>query len=201
MPTVQLRLTPADHGRRLTLDDFESAEFKPGSRYEIIDGRVYVSPEANFPESILEGWLRKKLERYSEAHPDVFNYVAVKSRVYVPDRSGATIPEPDIAAFAGVPLDTDIRTVHWSDLEPLLVCEVLVDSDPEKDLERNPPLYLAVPSVREYWVIDGRDDPNRPTLIQHRRHGKRWVIRRFEYGTTFTTKLLPGFSLLIDPRK
>jgi Uma2 family endonuclease len=84
---------------------------------------------------------------------------------------------------------------------PVLVSEVLVEGEAEKDLERNPELYLAVPSVREYWVLDGRADPNEPTLIQHRRYGKRWVVRRFPYGSTFATKLLPGFTLLIDPRK
>jgi hypothetical protein len=38
-------------------------------------------------------------------------------------------------------------------------------------------------------------------LIQHRRYGKRWVVRPFPYGSTFTTKFLPGFELVIDPRK
>ena len=201
MPLAQLKLGPTDHGRRLSLDDFDAAECEPGAKYEIIDGRVYVSPEANFPEHFLEGWLRKKLERYSDDRPDVFNFVAVKSRVFVPDREETTASEPDVAAFADVPTDGDIRSINWEDLHPLLVCEILVDGDPEKDLERNVDLYLAVSSIREYWVIDGRADANEPTLIQHRRHGKRWVVRRFEYGTTFTTKLLPGFSLLIDPRK
>lgn len=201
MSMVQLKLTPADHGRRLTLDDFESAEFEPGVRYEIIDGRVYASPQANFPENMLENWLARKLIVYSDARPDVTNYVTTKSRVYVESRTQPTIPEPDVTAFRGVPLDADVRDVHWNDLTPILVCEVLVDSDPHKDLERNPDLYFDVPSIREYWVLDGRDDPNRPALIQRRRHGKRWVVKRFEYGTTFATKLLPGFSLLIDPRK
>ncbi|HUR55698.1 MAG TPA: Uma2 family endonuclease [Gemmataceae bacterium] len=201
MSTVQLKLGPTDHGRRLTLDDFDSAEFEPGAKYEIIDGRLYVSPVANFPEHFLEGWLRKKLERYSDDHPEVFNFVAVKSRVYVRNRRNATVPEPDIATFADVPTQGDIRAINWRDLNPLLVCEILVDADRRKDLERNPDLYRDVPSVREYWVLDGRDDANTPTLIQHRRYGRRWVVREFPFGTTFTTKLLPGFSLLIDPRK
>ena len=40
-----------------------------------------------------------------------------------------------------------------------------------------------------------------PSLGNFRRYGKRWVVRSFPYGSTLTTKLLPGFSLLIDPRK
>lgn len=197
---VQLKLTPADHGVRLTLDDFESAEFKPGSRYEIIDGRLYVSAEPDPAENVIEGWLFFYLRMYAVSRPDVLNYVTPKGRVFVHARENATVPEPDVTAYADFPLDLPLLDIHWEDTSPVLVCEVL-RSDIAKDLERNVDLYLAVPSVREYWVIDAWDDPEHPTLIQHRRHGKRWVVRRFEYGTTFTTKLLPGFSLLIDPRK
>ena len=201
MSIAQLKLGPTDHSRPLTLDDFDSADYEPGFKYEIIDGRLYVSPEANFPESVLERWLDRKLSRYSEDHPDVINYVAVKSRVFVKSGRKATVPEPDISVYHDLPLDLDYRDIHWRDLNPVLVAEVLVEGDVEKDLTRNPELYLAVSSIKEYWVLDGRDDPNEPALIQHRRHGKRWVVRTFPYGSTFTTKLLPGFSLPIDPRK
>ena len=201
MATTQLKLGPRDHGRALSLDDYESADFALGSRYEIIDGRVYVSPLANFAEGFLETWLRRKLERYSDDNPAVINYVAPKSRVFVHKRKWATVPEPDLSAYHDLSIDADVRSVHWRDLNPVLVAEVLVESDPRKDLERNPALYLDVPSIKEYWVLDGRENANEPTLIQHRRYRSRWVVRDYPYGTTFATKLLPGFALTIDPRK
>jgi hypothetical protein len=34
----------------------------------------------------------------------------------------------------------------------------------------------------------------------HRRYGKRWKIIELAYGDTYTTRLLPGFALTIDPR-
>lgn len=200
MPTVQLKLGPADHGRELELDEYEAADYEPGHKYEIIDGRLYVSPEANFAEHILEHWLRRKLERYADDNPDVLNHVAQKTRVFVHRRKKATVPEPDIAAYQGLDLSQDFRDIHWRDLGPVLVAEVLVEGDEHKDLERNVELYFDVPSVREYWVLDGRDDPNRPELIQHRRYGGRWVVRTHAAGATFTTKLLPGFALVLDPR-
>ena len=200
MSTVHLKLGPADHGRLLTLDDFESADYEPGFKYEIIDGRLYVAPEANLGEHRLERWLARKLERYAEDNPAVLNFVAEKARVFVPRRR-ATIPEPDVAAYQDFPEDARLDEVRWQDVSPLLVAEVLLGGDAHKDLTRNPDLYLAVPSIREYWVLDGRDDPEKPTLVQHRRYGKRWVVRSFPYGSTFATKLLPGFSLPVDPRK
>jgi Uma2 family endonuclease len=131
----------------------------------------------------------------------VLNSVTNKRRVFVHSRRKATVPEPDIAAYHAFPADRSLRDVRWQDVGPVLVAEVLVEGDPQKDLGPNAELYFDVPTVREYWVLDGRGNPDEPTLIQHRRYGKRWVVRSFPYRSTFATKLLPGFSLLIDPRK
>jgi hypothetical protein len=34
----------------------------------------------------------------------------------------------------------------------------------------------------------------------HRRYGERWKVIDLAYGDTYTTRLLPGFTLTIDPR-
>jgi Uma2 family endonuclease len=201
MSSVQLKLGPADHGRQLSLDEFDEAEFEPGAKYEIIDGRLYVSAEPNPAENFLETWLFIKLITYSGLRQDIINYVSVKSRLFVHSRSKSTVPEPDLAAYQNYPREKPLKELHWRDLGPILVAEFLVEGDPHKDLVRNSELYLEVPPIREYWILDGRQNPDEPTLIQHRRHGTRWVVRSFPYGSTFETKLLPGFSLAIDPRK
>lgn len=200
MSTAVLKLGPADHGRPVSLDEFDAADFAPGVRYEIIDGRVYVSSEPDPTENELELWLFEKLWDYSRADGSALNRVTNKGRVFVHDRPDETVPEPDIAAYTDYPLDRRYTGTKWSEVSPVLVCEVLMD-DADKDLRRNVELYLAVPSIKEYWVLDGRADPEEPVLIQHRRYGKRWVVRDYPSGSTFTTKLLPGFTLLIDPRK
>jgi Uma2 family endonuclease len=201
MASVQLKFGPKDHDCPLTLDDFDEAEFETGFRYEIIDGRLYVSNEPNLPENFLENWIFVKLIIYSFQRLDIINYVTVKSRLFIHSRRKATVPEPDVAAFSDFPQNRPLKDIHWRELGPILVAEVLVEGDPHKDLERNRKLYLEAPSIREYWIIDGRDNPDEPTLIQHRRHGKQWRVKSFPYGSTFTTKLLPEFSIVIDPRK
>lgn len=203
MQTVRRKLTlgPVDHGRRISLAAFAAAEYAPGFTYEIIDGRVYVSPQPNPPEMLLERWLRRALEHYSDEHPEVVNLIAVKGRVYLPEATRPTVPEPDLAAYADFPLDAPFADLRWQNVSPVLVCEVLVGGSIEKDLGRNPALYLAVPSIKEYWVLNGSQSAEQPTLMQHRRRGKGWVVAAFPYGSTFATKLLPGFELVIDPRK
>jgi Uma2 family endonuclease len=197
--TVLTRLGLADHGSPLTLEEFESAEFENGFRYELIDGRLYVAPAPNLPESRVEMWLLEKLISYKAHHPKAINYLSPKARIFVPGRPDVTCPEPDVAAYRAFPNRTRLEEVDWQSVSPILVIEVLFDADPHKDLVRNVGLYLQVPSIREYWVLDARYTPSRPTLIVHRRRDKKWVRREYQYGETYETKLLPGFSLLIDP--
>ena len=203
MASVQqrLHLGPLDLGRRLSLSEFDDAEFENGFRYELIDGRLYVAPAPNLSENFLESWLHGKLNRYMEQHPDIVAYVAIRGRVFLPKRTRPTIPEPDIAIYSSFPTQTDIGKLHWQDISPTIVIEVLVGGDMAKDLSRNPELYHTVPSIREYWVLNGSQYAEEPTLLVHRRRGKSWAVTAFPYGTTYETKLLPGFELLIDPRK
>jgi Uma2 family endonuclease len=193
-----LKLGPHDHGRPVDEKEFESAEFTPGFNYEIIDGRLYVSPIANLPEGWLERWLFRKLDSYSTLHPETINFV-YKARVFVPKQLNLTVPEPDVAAYHDFPVEISIADMDWRYVSPILVAEVMT-GDPEKDLDRNVKLYWQVPSIREYWVLDGRESQDQPTLIVHRRYGKRWVVRELPFGSTYTTRLLPEFKLRIDPR-
>ena len=78
----------------------------------------------------------------------------------------------------------------------------MLGDDPKKDLTRNVELYLQVPTIREYWVFDTlRDGAERPHLIAHRRWGGRWRVLEVAPGGTCTTRLLPGFRLIVDPRR
>src|SRR5437763_457154 len=173
MATV-LRIGPADHGRPMTLDEFMAGDYEEGYQYELIDGKLYVSPAPNPPQGLLEEWVGHALAWYAREHPGVINFVYGKTRVFVPGRPGVTNPEPDVAAYHDFPRDQDFRTIRWQEVSPVLVVEVLSESDPDKDLVRNVTLYRQVPSIREYWVIDGLADPNRPSLTAYRRSGQRW---------------------------
>jgi hypothetical protein len=53
-----------------------------------------------------------------------------------------------------------------------------------------------------YELIDGRLSVlPQPNLPASRRHGKRWRITQVPFGETYTTRLLPDFALLVDPRR
>jgi Uma2 family endonuclease len=200
MATI-VKLGPADHGRPFTLEEFSTAAWREGYQYELIDGKLYVSPVPNLPENRVEEWIGVKLVLYAEQHPEVINYVSARARIFVPGRRGVTNPEPDRAAYRDFPLHLPFRKIRWQDVSPVLAVEVLSIDDPDKDLVRNAQLYLQVPSIKEYWLFDTREDPDRPTMRVHRRHGARWRIIDLAPGDTYTTRLLPGFVLIIDPHR
>jgi Uma2 family endonuclease len=198
---TMLKLGPRDHGKLVDYDEFMAAEYLPGYRYEIIDGRVYVSTEPPLPENRIDQWIFLKLAFYSLRNRHVINYVTTKGRVVVPGRPGVTVPAPDITAYRDFPLASSLNDVDWEDVSPILVAEVLVGDEPEKDMVRNVELYLLVPTIREYWLFDARQDADHPTLTVRRKRGNSWVVREYVFGDTDTTRLLPGFTLLVDPSK
>jgi len=193
-----LKIAPRNHGQELSLDDFMSADHEEGYQYELIDGRLYVSPQAGQPQDFVELWIFGKLFLYSLQHPAVINHISQKARVFVPGQK-VTNPEPDVACYRDFPKNIPFEEVRWQDIWPMLVVEVLSENDPDKDLVRNVKLYRKVPSIQEYWIVDTRRSPARPTLLVHRRQGKRWQQLEIGHGETYTTKLLPGFALIVDP--
>jgi Uma2 family endonuclease len=198
---IRMKLTPKDHGREINPDEFENSTGDPDYHFEIIDGRVYVSPQADLPQNDLETWLYTRLLLYSQDHADVINYLSPKTRVFVHSRPKATVPEPDIAAYSDYPRHLPRRQRRWQDVNPFLVVEVVSEEKPDKDLVRNVELYLEVPSIKEYWILDPRPDPDQPSLRVYRRRGKNWQkpIDVSFGGTYQTPRVLPGLNLVVDP--
>jgi Uma2 family endonuclease len=190
---------PADHGRAVTDAELTAARWIGGYHYEVIDGRLYVSPSPDLPHDDLVEWLAEALRTYARARPEVINAVKTRSRVFVPRRRRTTAPEPDLAAYRDYPYQVPRLQRRWQDVSPVLVAEV-VSGDVDKDLVRNVALYKRVPSVQEYWVMNqwmGADDF---FFRVYRRRGAKWQKPiDLALGDTYTTRLLPGFSLPINP--
>jgi Uma2 family endonuclease len=95
-----------------------------------------------------------------------------------------------------------VAELRWQDFSPVLVAEILSADTAPKDLVRNRDLYLQVPSIREYWIIDPRLSGDEPSLTVYRRRGQRWQQPiEVSGGATYTTRLLPDFKLLLRVRR
>ena len=188
---------PADHGRPISDRQAVRARWVEGFRYEIIDGRIYVSPIPDLPHDDLVDWIARPLCKYADAHQDVISQVKTPARVFVPGSTRTTAPEPDLAAYRDYPFHLPIAERRWQDVSPIVVVEV-VSGDVAKDLGRNVGLYERVPSIQEYWIVNRWHDDFFFGVF--RKRGGRWGKPiDFTIGDTYTTKLLPGFSLRIKP--
>jgi Uma2 family endonuclease len=191
-------LGPKDHGLELSYEEFLDADYQEGHRYEIINGRLYVSPLPNFSDDWYERFIAEKLATWARRHSDVIGWVSTKPRVFVHSRQKTTAPEPDIAAFRDRPASPD---ADWRTMSPLIVVEVM-KKDWKKDLVRNVELYREIPSVLEYWIVDIRKDVNDPKLIVFRRDSgdDDWTKTDYPADAVYKTPLLRGFKLPVTPQ-
>jgi hypothetical protein len=49
MSTVT-KIGPEDHGLPMSFEEYLAGDYQQGYHYELIDGRLYVSPEATYPK-------------------------------------------------------------------------------------------------------------------------------------------------------
>ena len=197
---TRLYLTHKDHGRALSWEEYASADAEEGYRYEMIEGRVFVSPAANSLHEDCIEWLKEMLRAYALDRPDILESVRGATRVFLPDRmEGITAPEPDIACYAEY-AERFATEVDYRDYSPILVVEVISADTADKDLVRNRRLYLQVPSIQEYWILDPREGVEGLTMLVYRRRGRRWgACQTVAPGATYTTEMLPGFALVLNP--
>ena len=199
MATLQhLRLGPKDDGRPITLEEWETSSLADGYRYEIIDGRLVVSPVPAQPHSWLAVYCYNMLWLFARANMEVINHVTWNARVIVPGQRRLTYPEPDIAAYHNFPRRRQPH-VKWTEVSPILTVEVLSPDTAAKDLERNVELYLLVSSIKEYWIVDGITNPDEPCMTVRRRWRQQWTIVDVPFNTVYTTRMLPGFEFLMNP--
>lgn len=190
--TERTTLGPADHGRRMTLDEFFGMADEEGYRYELIEGVVEVTPAPDTPHERMVMHLVGLFEHYRTEHPKYVNFIACRGRI-VQREPEETCPEPDLCLYRDYPLHE--ARVTWEDIQPIVVAEVLSPENPAKDLERNRRIYLGFVGIQEYWIIDPLVDPKRPTMLALRRAGDDWQEVPIASGGTYTTDLLPGLTV------
>lgn len=102
---------------------------------------------------------------------------------------------PDMTLFASSPSAVNQRGV------PRLVVEFVNEGDFTKTWKGDSDLYLRWLGVAEHWVVDLRDGPKWLVLSTRRFRDSREWLSEFCREDDFRTPTLPGFELLIDPRR
>jgi Uma2 family endonuclease len=188
MATTRIQIGPADHGRRMTLDEFREAEEEPGYRYELARGVLEVTEVPNDPHGQIVHNLNQAVSLYHRQHPGLILRIggAGEFRLWVPEMISGR--NPDLAvAFRGTPKDARGRR------PPSLVVEVVSEGGEERDHVEKRQEYLIF-GIREYWIIDPALGQVMVLCRRDAPGGPDWEERIYRGDETIVSELLPGFA-------
>jgi len=173
---------PHSNGILMTPKEFDRADFEDGWRYELIDGRLFVSPFPLENERDPNEELGFLLRNYWQHHPTCLDGTVFEQTVKVFENRRRA----DRAIWAG--LGRQPRKGET----PTIVVEFVSAGKRarQRDYEEKREEYLAV-GVIEYWIIDRFER----TLTIFKKRGKSYQKRVVKEKQVYTTDPLPGFEL------
>ena len=162
---------------------FELEENSPDTRYEYLDGYVYMMSGGSANHAAISGniyAILRSLLRGSQCR--AYNS-DMKARV-----SEQQYFHPDVT----VSCDPNDRGTAAFIRSPRLVVEVLSPSTEVRDRGRKLQCYLACPTIEEYLLVDARSI----RIEIYRKERKKWVYEAFEAGDDVElTTLNVSFSI------
>jgi hypothetical protein len=191
MPKTAIKIGPQDHGRRMSLADFDHAEVQEGYLYELSRGVITVSDVPDLRHLGQVDEVRQQFDRYRAAYPGQIYRLAAGSDCKIMVTGLESERHPDIAIYRRPPTTRENLWYKWI---PDIVIEVVSASSEYRDYHEKPPEYLAF-GVREYWIIDA----DKEEVLVLRRRGKRWTERVLGPMDVYQTPLLPGFEFACAP--
>jgi Uma2 family endonuclease len=187
MATATRRIGPADHGQRMTFEEFIEADFEEGWLYELARGVIDVT-EVPLPH---HGRIVHRLARhfilYEDQHPGIIDYRAGggECRIRLPGMQSDR--HPDQAVY----LNPEPKGRHpWTRWVPHLVVEVVSEGGEDRDYVEKREEYLRN-GVSEYWILD----PSKRRLLVLQRAGDVWQEVVVLPGAVYHTIFLPGLEV------
>ena len=149
--TATIRIGRQDHGRRMSLDDFDQVRISDGIRVELGRGIIEVSDIPLPPHLMVLDRLRRLLHAFEQRHPRQIWGMAAANDCKLPVAEYESERHPDLAVYLTEPPYQDSNAV-WSEWIPELVIEVVSSGSETRDDTEKRDEYLAF-GVREYWTF------------------------------------------------
>lgn len=182
-----LRISLADNGRRMTLQEFWDAEEEEGYRYELARGVLEVTLVPGVPHGMIVCFFYKLFADYDRTHPGAVHSFggAGEFRLWMPAMVSGRNPD------AAITLRNTRKNIRGY-RPPALAVEVVSQGSEarERDYVTRREEYLAF-GLDEYWIVDRF--AHRVTVLI--RDGDAWVERVFVDGQVAEGFVLPGFAV------
>jgi Uma2 family endonuclease len=188
MGKTLIKIGPADHGRPMSLAEFEHAKWQEGYLYELSRGVITVSEVPNRLHLLLLNAIKQQLYGFLVTHPGLICLILTASecKLLVPAFESERHPDLSLYLTEPPPIENANLWHHWF---PEIVVEVVSPSSRKRDYQEKPEESLRL-GAKEYWIFDGLNK----VLVAMRRVRNRWSESRIEPPATYRTRLLPGLE-------
>ncbi|MDA8335558.1 MAG: Uma2 family endonuclease [Peptococcaceae bacterium] len=163
-----------------TIEDY--MKLNDGNRYELIGGRLIMTPSAKPIHQKVTGRLYSRIETFLEQNPigEVLDDVDVHLE--------GKVVRPDILFFSEGRFD--ILSDTYPNTAPDLVVEVLSPSTENHDIVTKTQLYYDN-GVREYWIVSPIEKWVQVLVVGDRG----WILKALNQEDILSTPLLPGLEI------
>jgi Uma2 family endonuclease len=184
-----IKIGPADHGRRMSLEEFDEAEGEPGYLYELSRGIVTVVDVPHPDHFLLVDAIQCQLRAYKSANPGQIIAIGDGAECKLLIEKVGSERHPDVSIYKTRPPEADSSYEIWTRWVPAIVIEVVSPSSRKRDYEEKPEEYRQF-GVKEYWIVDV---PKRLMVVARRSRG-RWTQSTIRPPAIYRTRLLPGLE-------
>lgn len=175
---------------RWTSRDLYALPHKEGTRYEIIDGELYVSTQPHYHHQYVTNEIATRLTNWSK-QTGRGRVIPAPGVIFSEDNNVA----PDLVWLSNERLTTALRDDGHFHQAPELVIEVLSPGFANEKRDRVAKLELySRRGVDEYWIIDWR---LRCVEVYRRGVSTLDLIATLHEQDTLETPLLPGFACVV----
>lgn len=173
--------------RYWTVDDLERLPDDEDTRYEIIDGELYVSTQPDWQHQFVGGQIFAFLQMWSSQTLAGMANLA-PGVIYSKDTAVA----PDVVWISRERLRTALQPNGKLNASPELMVEILSPGSENARRDRNSKLDLySRRGVEEYWVVNWQE---RTIEAYRRRNDLLTLYTTFNESDVLETPLLPGFQ-------
>lgn len=175
---------------RWTVSDLELLPFDDGTRYEIIDGELFVSKQPHWHHQHACNKIATRLTVWSEERGS--GQVVQAPGVVFDDENGVA---PDVVWVSDERLEVILGEDGHLHGAPELVVEVLSPGTENERRDRELKLRLySVRGVQEYWIANWQ---LRTVEVYRRQDARRVPAGTWQAEDELTSPLLPGFRVQV----
>ena len=175
---------------RWTNKDLDALPHEEGTRYEIIDGELYVAKQPHYHHQYVCNEIANRLTNWSRLGG---GRVIPAPGVIFSDDNGVA---PDVVWLSNERLVAALAADGHFHAAPELIIEVLSPGLRNERRDRVAKLQLySRRGVAEYWIISWR---KRTIEVYRREEGDLRLLNTLNDSDTLNSPLLPGFSCLVS---